>query len=63
MPLVSYLNLADMAELIKSGLPQSERFKRLREMAKTQMQVLLKNRSENTLKNVNPNLLKGTTEQ
>lgn len=49
------------AELIKAGLPQNERFKKLREMAKTQMQILLKNRTKETLKNVNPNLLKGST--
>mgnify|MGYP004473368467 CR=1 FL=1 len=51
------------AELIKEGLPQSERFAKLHEMARTQMQILLKNRTKEKLKNVNPNLLKGTTEQ
>lgn len=50
------------AELIKAGLSQRERYIKLRDMAKTQMQVLLKNRAKETLKNVNPNLLKGTTE-
>ena len=51
------------AELIKEGLPQSERFVKLYKMARTQMQILLKNRAKEKLKNVNPNLLKGTTEQ
>lgn len=51
------------AELIKEGLSQSERFAKLHEMAKTQMQILLKNRTKEKLKNVNPNLLKGTSEQ
>ena len=51
------------AELIKEGLPQSERFAKLHKMARTQMQILLKNRTKEKLKNVNPNLLKGTTEQ
>lgn len=46
------------AELIKAGLTQNERFEKLREMARTQMQVLLKNRAKETLKNTNPNLLK-----
>lgn len=50
------------AELIKAGLSQKERYIKLRDMAKTQMQVLLKNRTKETLKNVNPNLLKGTNE-
>lgn len=49
------------AELIKAGLSQNERFIKLRDMARTQMQVLLKNRTKETLKNINPNLLKGTT--
>ncbi|WP_418485387.1 hypothetical protein [Eshraghiella crossota] len=44
------------AELIKAGLTQNERFEKLREMARTQMQVLLKNRAKETLKNTNPNL-------
>lgn len=48
------------AELIKEGLPQSERFAKLHEMARTQMQILLKNRTKEKLKNANPNLLKGT---
>lgn len=61
--LIILVNLESQnAELIKEGLSQPERFKRLREMANTQMQVLLKNRTKETLKNVNPNLLKGTTE-
>lgn len=50
------------AELIKEGLTQNERFEKLREMARTQMQVLLKNRAKETLKNTNPNLLKGSTD-
>lgn len=50
------------AELIKAGLSQKERYIKLRDMAKTQMQVLLKNRTKETLKNINPNLLKGTNE-
>ena len=50
------------AELIKTGLTQNERFEKLREMARTQMQVLLKNRAKETLKNTNPNLLKGSTD-
>ena len=50
------------AELIKEGLPQSERFAKLHKMARTQMQILLKNRTKEKLENVNPNLLKGTTE-
>lgn len=50
------------AELIKAGLTQNERFEKLREMARTQMQVLLKNRAKETLKNANPNLLKGSTD-
>lgn len=41
------------AELIKAGLTQNERFEKLREMARTQMQVLLKNRAKETLKNTN----------
>lgn len=50
------------AELIKEGLSQSERFAKLHEMTRTQMQILLKNRIKEKLKNINPNLLKGTTE-
>ena len=50
------------AELIKAGLTQNERFEKLCEMARTQMQVLLKNRAKETLKNTNPNLLKGSTD-
>lgn len=50
------------AELIKAGLTQNERFEKLREMARTQMLVLLKNRAKETLKNTNPNLLKGSTD-
>ena len=50
------------AELIKAGLTQNERFEKLREMARTQMQGLLKNRAKETLKNTNPNLLKGSTD-
>lgn len=50
------------AELIKAGLTQNERFEKLREMARTQMQVLLKNRAKETLKNTNPNLLKSSTD-
>lgn len=50
------------AELIKEGLPQSERFVKLHEMAKAQMQILLKNRTKEKLKNVNSNLLKGTSD-
>lgn len=50
------------AELKKAGLTQNERFEKLREMARTQMQVLLKNRAKETLKNTNPNLLKGSTD-
>lgn len=50
------------AELIKAGLTQNERFEKLREMARTQMQVLLKNRAKETLKNTNPNLLKCSTD-
>ena len=50
------------AELIKEGLSQGERFAKLREMARTQMQILLKNRTKEKLKSVNPNLLKGTSD-
>lgn len=50
------------AELIKEGLPQSEHFVKLHEMAKAQMQILLKNRTKEKLKNVNSNLLKGTSD-
>ena len=50
------------AELIKAGLPQNERFKKLCEMAKTQMQILLKNRAKEKLENVNSNLLKGSAD-
>ena len=39
------------AELIKEGLPQSERFAKLHKMARTQMQILLKNRTKEKLKN------------
>lgn len=61
--LIILVNLESQnAELIKEGLSQSERFERLREMAKTQMQILLKNRTKETLKSVNPKLLKGTTD-
>ncbi len=61
--LIIFVNLESQnAELIKEGLSQSERFKKLREMARTQMEVLLKNRTKDTLKNINPNLLKGTTD-
>lgn len=49
-------------ELIKAGLSQNERFDKLREMARTQMQILLKNRTKEKIKNVNPNLLKGTSD-
>ncbi len=42
------------AELIKEGLSQSERFAKLHEMARTQMQILLKNRIKEKLKNIIP---------
>ncbi len=45
------------------GLSQVERFAKLHEMVRTQMQILLKNRTKEKLKNVNHNLLKGTTKQ
>lgn len=62
--LIILVNLESQnAELIKEGLSQSERFAKLHEMARTQMQILLKNRTKEKLKNVNPNLLKGSTEQ
>ena len=61
--LIILVNLESQnAELIKEGLSQSERFAKLHEMARTQMQILLKNRIKEKLKNINPNLLKGTTE-
>ena len=47
------------AVLVEEGLPQSERFKKLRDMAKTQMQVLLKNKAKEKINSVNPNLLTG----
>ena len=58
--LVILINMESQnAELIKQGLSQHERYIRLREMAKQQMRVLLKNHTVDKLKNVNPNLLKG----
>ena len=58
--LVILINMESQnAELIKQGLSQHERYIKLREMAKQQMRVLLKNHTADKLKNVNPNLLKG----
>lgn len=58
--LVILINMESLnAELIKQGISQIERFERLREMAKQQMQVLLKNRTSDKLRKVNPHLLKG----
>lgn len=58
--LVILINMESLnAELIKQGISQTERFERLREMAKQQMQVLLKNRTSDKLRKVNPHLLKG----
>lgn len=47
------------AELIKEGLPQSERFAKLHKMARTQMQILLKNRTKEKLKMSIPICSKG----
>ena len=58
--LIILINLESQnAELIKQGLPQDERYKRLREMVQQQMRVLLKNHTSDKLKKINPNLLKG----
>ena len=58
--LVILINMESQnAELIKQGLSQHERYIKLREMAKQQMRVLLKNHTADKLKHVNPHLLKG----
>ena len=58
--LVILINMESQnAELIKAGLSQTERFYKLREMARQQMKVLLRNNTSNKLGNVNPNLLIG----
>lgn len=58
--LVILINMESQnAELIKAGLSQTERFEKLREMAKEQMRVLLKNNTRTLLGNVNSDLLKG----
>ena len=58
--LVILINMESQnAELIKQGLSQSERYVKLREMAKRQMNILLKNRTSEKLSKVNSNLLKG----
>ncbi len=59
--LVILINMESLnAELIKQGFSQIERFNKLHEMAHQQMQVLLKNQASDKLKNINPNLLKGS---
>jgi hypothetical protein len=61
--LIILINLESQnAQLIKDGLSQQDRFKKLREMAYSQMNVLIRNNTKEKLKNVNPNLLKGTTD-
>lgn len=56
--LIILINLESQnAELIKEGISQEERFMKLRNMAHTQMSILLKNKSKELLKKANPNLL------
>ena len=58
--LVVLINLeSENAELIKAGLPQQERFIKLKEMARTQLAILVKNHASEKIRSVNPNLLIG----
>ena len=61
--LIILINLESQnAELIKEGISQTERFNRLRSIACSQMEVLIRNNTKSKLKAVNPNLLKGSTD-
>lgn len=61
--LIILINLESQnAELIKDGLSQVERYKKLKEIARSQMEVLIRNNTKSKIKAVNPNLLKGSTE-
>ena len=58
--LIILINLESQnAELIKDGLLQEERFQKLRNIAHSQMNILLKNKAKEKLKDVNPNLMLG----
>lgn len=58
--LVVLINLESLnSELIKEGLDHEVRYHRLREAAKQQMDVLIRNHTKKALQKVNPNLLKG----
>jgi len=50
---------SENAELIKAGLSQQERFVSLQEMARSQLEILLKNHASEKLGAVNANLLIG----
>lgn len=61
--LIILINLEGQnAELIKGGFEQTERFKKLREIARSQMEILIRNNTKSKLKEVNPNLLKGSSD-
>ena len=58
--LIILINLESQnEELIKDGLLQEERFQKLRNIAHSQMNILLKNKAKEKLKDVNPNLMLG----
>ncbi len=58
--LVVLINLESLnSELIKEGLDHEVRYHRLREAAKQQMDVLIRNHTKKALQKVNPNLFKG----
>lgn len=58
--LVVLINLeSENAELIKAGLSQQERFVSLQDMARSQLEILLKNHASEKLGAVNANLLIG----
>lgn len=57
--LIILINLESFnAELIKDGLSQSERFVKLRKIARSQMEVLMRSHAKSNLNAVNPKLLK-----
>lgn len=61
--LIILINLESFnAELIKDGLSQSERFVKLRKIACSQMEVLMRSHAKSNLSAVNPQLLKGSND-
>ncbi len=58
--LVVLINLESLnSEMIKDGLDQETRYRKLRDIAKQQMEILIRNHAKKAIGKVNPGLLKG----